>query len=354
MNKNVMTVSGALIVSAAIASPAFASTHTVKSGDNLTVIAKLHSTTVEAIKKLNNLTSDAIFVNQVLKISDDKKHAPMPQTITIEKTNSSTYTVVAGDSLINIANKHSITLSELKIWNSLTDSLIYPGQKLTVSMSQNTTTVILPKTKPSKPAAKPVAKPKVKPLSNQHTVKKGDSLWKIANQYGMSVQGLVRLNNLTSESLLVGQSLKISGTATPAEPAANPVPAESSVTGNKEANAVVETAKSLLGVPYLWAGASPSGFDCSGFIYYVYKQAGYEIARVNSATYFDMGKPTSNPKPGDMVFFNPSPDNRFLITHMGFYLGNNQFIHASSSNGIEINSLSTSYYKQRLAGFKRL
>ncbi|PLS17848.1 peptidoglycan endopeptidase [Bacillus sp. M6-12] len=379
MKKNVMAISGALIASAAIASPAFASTYTVKSGDNLTVIARLHATTAEALKRLNNLTSDAIFTDQVLKVSEAKTKTPMPQTITLGKTTTSTYSVVAGDSLIGIANKHNITLAELKVWNNLTDSLIFPRRKLIVAKSKTITKVTLPKPQPSKPAAKPAVKPVSKPAqkpndkpeakrskpastpnatpaASQHIVKSGDSLWKIANHYGMSVHGLIELNKLANDSIFVGQALKVSGTANSKAPASAPAPAERNTaeTVNKGAYAVVETATSLLGVPYSWAGASPSGFDCSGFIYYVYKQAGYEISRVNSSTYFDLGKQTTSPQPGDMVFFYTNPANKFLITHMGIYLGNDQFIHASSSNGIEINSLNASYYKQRFAGFKKL
>jgi len=123
-------------------------------------------------------------------------------------------------------------------------------------------------------------------------------------------------------------------------------------TSYTQSSSVVTVAKRYIGTPYVFGGSSPSGFDCSGFIYYVLKNSGHNIGRQNAASYWNTFKPTSSPKAGDFVFFKNTYKSG--ISHMGIYLGNGQFIHASSSQGITITSLSNSYYKQHFAGYRSL
>ena len=120
-----------------------------------------------------------------------------------------------------------------------------------------------------------------------------------------------------------------------------------------KADLVILKAKSYQGVPYVWGGTSPAGFDCSGFTHYVMLKNDIIIPRTASAQYnegYSISK--SQLKPGDLVFFStymPGP------SHVGIYIGNNQFVHASSGAGkITISSLSTTYYAQRYIGAKRV
>jgi cell wall-associated NlpC family hydrolase len=112
---------------------------------------------------------------------------------------------------------------------------------------------------------------------------------------------------------------------------------------------VVGIAMQYLGVPYVWAGASPSGFDCSGFIMYVYAQVGVSLPH-NAAMQYGMGSPVSRDalEPGDLVFFNG-------LGHAGIYIGGGQFIHAPHTGDVvKISSLSDSWYASTWVGGRRL
>ena len=125
-------------------------------------------------------------------------------------------------------------------------------------------------------------------------------------------------------------------------------------TGTATGAAIVETAKQYLGYPYVYGGMSPSGFDCSGFVNYVYKQHGYSMNRVASAIYYNNGTyvDKANLQPGDLVFFSNSSES---VGHVGIYIGGNQFIHASTSRtGVIISDLTSSYYIQHYVGAKRI
>ena len=117
---------------------------------------------------------------------------------------------------------------------------------------------------------------------------------------------------------------------------------------------IVATAKQYMGAPYVYGGMSPSGFDCSGFVNYVYKLCGYSMSRVASSIYNNNGTyvEKANLQIGDLVFF---ASNSSSIGHVGIYIGNGQFIHSSSGAGcVVISDLSSSYYLKNYVGAKRI
>lgn len=114
---------------------------------------------------------------------------------------------------------------------------------------------------------------------------------------------------------------------------------------------LISTAKSVMGTPYVWGGTSPSGFDCSGFIYWAHKQSGNDIGRTNVDGYYNRSQIVNNPQPGDLVFFENTYKSG--ISHMGIYLGGGQFIHAGSSTGVAITSVNNSYWSQHFHSYKR-
>lgn len=117
---------------------------------------------------------------------------------------------------------------------------------------------------------------------------------------------------------------------------------------------VVAYAKQFLGYPYVYATAGPDSFDCSGFTSYVYKHFGYNISRSSSAQQYEgVNVSKENLQPGDIIIFLNT--GRTAVGHVGIYIGNNQFIHASSSTtGVIISDLDSANYPQRYVTARRI
>lgn len=121
---------------------------------------------------------------------------------------------------------------------------------------------------------------------------------------------------------------------------------------SSKASALISTAKSLMGIPYVWGGTTTSGFDCSGFTKYVFGKNGIALPRT-AAEQYNVGTSVSksNLRAGDLVFFTTYKAG---ASHLGIYLGDGTFIHSSSSKGVTITSLSNSYYSSRYIGARRV
>ncbi|MBT2723995.1 LysM peptidoglycan-binding domain-containing protein [Bacillus sp. ISL-46] len=340
-------------------------TYTVVKGDALIKIANRFHVTVGELKLWNKLDTTIIRVGQKLTVAAPKqtptaaKPSPTPTTptakpktgATAQKTSTaatSVYTIKSGDYLGKIAGKHKTTVSHLKSLNKLKSDMIYVGQKLKVPVQEAPAS-------PGKPVTPTTPKPPVTttpatslPVVKQtevtdYIVKSGDTLGKIAGQYKISVKDLKALNKLTSDRINVGQKLKV--------PKLKVTDTKTEPTDNADfAAKMVASARKLIGIPYVWGGSTPSGFDCSGFVYYAAKQAGIEISRTSAAGFYDRTYYVNTPKAGDIVFF----ENTYKkgISHLGIYLGNNQFIHANDS-GVMISNLQSPYYQAHFASFKR-
>ncbi|WP_456273108.1 LysM peptidoglycan-binding domain-containing protein [Bacillus sp. AK031] len=326
MKKSVIALSTAAMLSMGFSSYTQAASHTVQSGDTLSHLAKKYSTSVSQLKDWNNLNSDLIYVNQKLEVGGETA-APA------QSTSAKTYVVKRGDYLSKIGRNYGVSVSNLKSWNGLSTDLIFPGQRLKVSASGST----------SSAPAKTVSSLQ----GDTYTVVSGDTLSHIAKRYGVSVQQIKNNNGLSSDLIRVGQKLSISNTEV-AKPA---VPVVTKVSGAlNDSVGVINEAKRHLGTPYVWGGSTPSGFDCSGFIYYVYKQAGMNVSRTNALGLWNETTRVSNPQPGDLVFF--SNTYKPGISHVGIYLGNNEFIH-SGNRGVEVTSLSNTYWNPKITGYTR-
>lgn len=128
-------------------------------------------------------------------------------------------------------------------------------------------------------------------------------------------------------------------------------PAVTSTAGEQ----VAAFAKTLTGVPYVWGGTTANGFDCSGFVQYVYRQFGVSLNRVANAQ-MSNGYSISYSEliPGDLVFFSGTYATSGA-SHVGIYIGNGQFVHASSGRGcVTISDLGSNYYTSHYYGARRV
>ncbi|HEX2950523.1 MAG TPA: NlpC/P60 family protein [Armatimonadota bacterium] len=209
-----------------------------------------------------------------------------------------------------------------------------------------------------------------------YTVKAGDSLSKIAHRYSMSLNELMSLNHITNRNkIAVGQVLKVDKTETqPDQQAENnqvsrenterPDRPETSRSFNprelaaerarliqSQGNQVVDEARNYLGTPYRWAGLSSRGIDCSGLVVRSMAVLGKDVPH-NAAALYQMGNAVSfeDLQPGDLVFFNTLGNG---VSHVGIWVGDNQFIHASSSRGVVVEKMK-GYFSKRLIGARRI
>ena len=197
----------------------------VKKGDSLWSIASKNNITVDNIKKLNNLSSNNLSVGQMLKLSYDAKKEDIKE--------SNIYTVKKGDSLWLIANKYGTTVDELKNANNLKSNTLSIGQTLIIPEKKESTSKIsyvvkkgdslwliankydttvekIKSTNNLKSNTLSIEQVLVIPSSSEfitYTVKKGDSLWLIANKYNTTVDNIKKLNNLSSNNLQINQKL---------------------------------------------------------------------------------------------------------------------------------------------------
>ncbi|MFP3671322.1 LysM peptidoglycan-binding domain-containing protein [Bacillus sp. SIMBA_031] len=247
-----------------------------------------------------------------------------------------TIKVKKGDTLWGLSNRYGTSINSIKSENKLKSDIIYIGQTLSINGKSSSG-----------------SSSSSKSSSSTYKVVKGDSLWKIANKYKMTVNQLKSLNGLKTDLIRIGQVLKVkgltsgstsSGSSSSKQPSSSHNAAQTSLNVNK----LISDAQSLTGTPYVWGGTTTSGFDCSGFIWYLLNKQ-TSVGRTSTAGYWSSMKSVSSPSRGDFVFFTTYQAGP---SHMGVYIGNNKFIHAGS-DGVTTSDLNNSYWKPRYLGAKR-
>lgn len=180
-------------------------------------------------------------------------------------------------------------------------------------------------------------------VKSTHQIKVGNTTWYKVKANGKT--GWVSGTLLTKTTVKAkAPAKKVAAKKAPAKKTAVKK-ASNTATSTK----LVNNAKALTGTPYKFGGSTKSGFDCSGFVQYVFNQSGKSISR-STLTQFAESTKVTTPQAGDLVFF--AGTYRAGISHVGIYIGNNQFIHAGGSK-TEIVSMNNSYWKKHFHSYKR-
>jgi len=341
-------------------------TYTIKKGDNPSRIAKKFKVNVQAIVKNNNLNSNNLKPGTKIIIPSKEKGSIHINKInppctpfskgelggfsgdnikTVKRQEDNLYHLVKkGDNLFCIARKYSISVNELKEINNLRSTKLKPGQH-----------IFLKQTAPK-----------------SYAVRKGDNIYKIVRKFNIDIDELKEINGLETDLLKPGQKILLEPEIEPDEPKNDGIKNYETILSQASADEEIKKlsaseelsemglrerlilfANKLLNIPYRFGGNSLLGIDCSGFVKKVYGLIGINLPH-SARKQFQEGTPVNDDELsiGDLVFFRTYAS---FPSHVGIYLGNNLFIHASSrGKKVTIDSLETPYYLKRFIGAKRL
>ncbi len=372
------------------ASASFGNTYTIKAGDTVEKIARKTGVSASEIRKANpGLSETRLQIGKEIRLSSSQR-----STSGRSSAGSGNYTVRSGDNNWDLAKRYGISVAELSRMNGGRDlTRIRPGDKIRVPA---------PKTVAKAPAkvvrqstmTKAVAKFKstyvrvsgddVRVRSNPTTDssrlgsvdardygkvlrQQGEWLYVQFNDVagwirkdlvkGISAAEVARLQaevarRSTSTEVVALSNKSEEASQKKSEPKKDE-PKKRNVKSGGSADRLIDNAKELLGTRYVWGGTSRGGFDCSGFVGYVMRKAGINLPRTSSeqATRGTFVARASLQR-GDLVFFNTRGSR---ISHVGIFIGNGQFIHASSGSGrVRINYLNEKYYSSRYVTGRRV
>ncbi|MEK7238531.1 MAG: LysM peptidoglycan-binding domain-containing protein [Nitrospirota bacterium] len=293
------------------------------------------------------------------------------------------YVIKKGDSLYSISKKFKIEIDSIKKANKIVSDKLAPGAKLIIPSAESNIkesihedTVLTAGENPSAASSSYKDSTEVKSTENNsedetkprtYTVKKGDNLWRIAKNFSISVKELKKLNNIKSNKLKPAQKLLLepwvpqADVKTPAIKASESDFAEKIKTLSDSPEFRTTTlrerlslfAQNMRGIPYKFGSNTFMGIDCSAFVQKAFGLVGIPLPRT-AREQFNIGEPVDKEAlfVGDLVFFKTYAS---FPSHVGIYLGNNLFIHASRfARKVTIDSLDTPYYLKRFIGAKRI
>ena len=292
-NASASSNSSSASTSTTSAAPAAGGSYTVQAGDSYWRIANKYGISISELQRLNGTSDYNLYPGQSLKVpgsgSSSSASASSNGTSTSTSTTSAapsaggSYTVQAGDSYWRIANKYGISISELQRLNGTSNYFLYPGQSIKVPGSGSANATPAPAATTASTTSAPAETPAPAPSTGggNYTVQAGDSYWRIANKYGISISELQRLNGTSNYFLYPGQSIKVPGGGAAAEtPAQTPAPvSQTPAPAESPAPAAAETP----------APAANNASQASGGSYTV--QAGdtlYSIARRNGVDVYKL------------------------------------------------------------------
>ena len=306
---------------AAVATRAAAETvkYTIKSGDTLYTIAHKHHTTIQEVIKANGMKrGEMLALGRVLKVPQDtyfpgkqKKRKSVTAKSKKKVLKTVKYTIKRGDTLSAIAHKYHTSIAKVRSINGMKKGDVLKfGKTLKV------------------------------PVSSRYYAKKKKKSIKLA-------KSISTLQSIEPDSDKTTKSKKFFW---------ENIFSSRKKEEDKKAINIINLAKKKLGKRYVWGAVGQRNtFDCSGLTKYIYKKNGINIPRT-SIRQSKYGKRVSRKdlKIGDLVFFDTSKRRKGYVNHVGIYIGDNKFIHASSAKKkVIITSLNKAFYSQRFKGARR-
>ena len=411
------TIAVSILIGLFVSAPGFAGqqTYEVKKGDNLYRIGKLFNTTPEELKKLNDLKDDKLEIGRILKVSADQPAAPtqavkapaiqdsvktaadtdnkgQPQIQQVQQARKETqrYTVRQGDTISGIARSFNLSVKDITAANNLANSnrvnvgqvLVIPGENKTpgvakaapaasaqaadVSAVQSSAGTVADTGNPEQPQIQQVQQ--ARKGTQTYTVRRGDTISGIAKTFNLGVKDIADANNLgNGNKLNAGQILVIPGenkTSSETQVAAASTQTVNKTDLNPPANEndedldardrLVEAGFNLLGVRYRYGGTSEkTGLDCSALVKNLFEKFGFTLPRSSREQYKEGEKVAKEDlQKGDLVFFSSGGKTP---THVGIYIGDNQFLHAASrAKKVIISDLGKTWYDFRYLGARRI
>lgn len=297
MKRRILVVSGLFVLFLLFCfnTGAYASQYKVKKGENLYTISKKFGVSVAEIKKANNLTGNKLKLGQVLSVQQKKSDSPV--FVKSKSRSTASYKVKKGDTLLTISRKTGVPVKQIAALNNVKSKKLRAGRIL-----------ILSKVKPSAPAAS-MGDEDEELLAEEEEVASTEAA------------GDVAFENQSSEELL-GKW----GSA-------------------DERKLFIKVSTGFLGAPYRLGGATVKGIDCSAFVRKMYELFNISLPRTASEqSHVGVQVDRHELVEGDLVFFR----TRKPIGHVGIYIGNNEFVHASyRGKSVRIDSLDQPYFQKR-------
>ena len=292
----------------------------VKSGDSLYRIAHKNNTTVTKIRKANGMKKgQTLKMGKVIKVpkhvsSSKKKKKTVKRNTRKTTTTLAKYRIKRGDTLSSIARKNHTTVAKIRKANGLKKGAVLKSGRV-VKVPKTSYRIVKTNTKSSN-------KKLARSLSNLDTVKLG-----------------TKISTKKKKSKFTVNDIFFSG----------------SKKSTDKCRRIEKIAKKKLGKRYVWgASGTKNTYDCSSFTKYVYRKNGIAIPRT-SIMQSKHGKYVKRKdlKKGDLIFFDTSKRRKGYVNHVGIYLGNNKFIHASSAKKKVVVSSLSRFYAQRYKGARR-
>lgn len=337
-----LSASGALLTTGA---SALADSYTVVKNDTLWGLSKKYGVSVSDLKKANGVSGHLIYVGQKLQIPTKStkatKTAKTSTSTSTVDTTSTTHTVVKGDTLWSLAKKYGVSVSTLMKANNLSSSTILIGQSLNLRAGMTTygvngvttgssSTAASTNTASSTSTTASSQAPKAKKSTTTNTSSNSNTSTS-ANTQSQSTASNSSASTTTNTNTAASNANTTSSTNTAASSsqAVSQAPTASTstatTTASASASAITSYALTFLGVPYVWGGTTPSGFDCSGLVQYVYSHFGINLGRTTYTQQYAGTKiSVASAQAGDLYFWGSYGS----AYHVAIALGGGQYVMA--------------------------